>query len=66
MSVGIQFSEEDKDGHRKCNVSTSDSKSRSHCGRHNCCSSEDGQTSKVTSLEDEQRFNCNRYRGLRV
>mgnify|MGYP004411408479 CR=1 FL=1 len=65
MSVGIQFSEEGKNGHRKCNVSTSDSKSRSHCGRRNCCSSEDRQTAKVTSLEDERQLNQSRYRGLR-
>ena len=61
MSGKIQFSEEDKDGHRKCNVSTSDSKSGSHCGRHNCCSGEAGQAAKVTTEEDERELDEGRY-----
>ena len=62
MSDKIQFSQEDKDGHRKCNVSTSDSESRSHCGRHNCCGSENGSAAKVTTKEDERKLDRGRYR----
>ena len=62
MSGKIQFSQEDKNGHRKSIVSTSDSKSCSHCGRHNCCSSEDRQAAKVTTKKDERKLDIGRYR----